>query len=113
MRVYRIDLALKCRDMKIGDDGTADAAFAFRRANDGNATRLEKYVERPYFGTHEAIRFILHSTCWPSHILNHQILPGGRLTPSDPYCSRTAWRRVPGMCTKSLYNKCLTRLRCA
>src|SRR5580704_13243011 len=98
MRVDRIDLALKCGDMKIGDDGAADAALAFRRANDGNAARLEKHVERRYFRTHEVVTFILHSTCWSSHILAHQILPGGRLPPSDPYRKRirTARRRWPG-----------------
>src|SRR5580658_5794236 len=95
MRVDRIDLALKCGDMKIGDDGAADAALAFRRANDGNATRLEKHVERRDIQTHEIVSFILHSTCWSCHILAQQMLPSGRLPPSDPDWSRirTAWRR--------------------
>src|SRR5271169_7127120 len=110
MRVDRIDLALKCRDMKIGDDGAADAALAFRRANDGNATRLEKHVERRDFRTHEVVTFILHSTCWSSHIRGHQILPGGRLPPSDPCRNRIriARRRWPGSLAKSQYNNCLT-----
>src|SRR5580693_2925679 len=101
--------------MKIGDDGAADAALAIHRANDGNATRLEKHVERRDIQTHEVVTFILRSTCWSSHILTHQMLPSGRLRPSNPDRSRirTAWRRLAGMSTKSQYNKYLTRLRCA
>jgi hypothetical protein len=91
---------LKRRDMKIGDDGAADAALAFRRADDGNATRLEKHVERPYFRTHEVVTFILRSTCWSSHILAHQILPGGRLTPSDRYRTES---ELPGADDRDIY----------
>jgi hypothetical protein len=53
--VDRINLALKRGDMKIGDDCATNAPFAFRRADDGDATRLEKRVERSRFRTKDVV----------------------------------------------------------
>src|SRR5579863_1219106 len=81
--INRIDGASKCGDLKIGEDGAANASLALCRTDDGNAVRLEKRVERPRLRTQDVVRRILHSRCEPSQVFLHKT-PPVRQAPAGP-----------------------------